>query len=89
MRSGVLRSRGALASLTFKVDAARNLLAQDSARAETLLAEVRQQAQEAITDIRRLVYNLRPPALDEFGLLLALRDAVGGTLPAPGTRGGL
>jgi signal transduction histidine kinase len=64
----------ALASLTFKVDAARNLLAQDSARADRLLAEIRQQAQEAITDIRRLVYNLRPPALDEFGLLSALRE---------------
>lgn len=63
-----------LASLTFKVDAARNLLALDSARAERLLAEVRQQAQEAITDIRRLVYNLRPPALDELGLLSALRE---------------
>jgi signal transduction histidine kinase len=66
----------ALASLTFKVDAARNLLAQDSARADRLLAEVRQQAQEAITDIRRLVYNLRPPALDEFGLLSVLREQV-------------
>jgi len=64
----------ALASLTFKVDAARNLLAQDRERTETLLAEVRQQAQEAISDIRRLVYNLRPPALDEFGLLSALRE---------------
>ncbi len=64
----------ALASLTFKVDAARNLLAQDSARADRLLVEVRQQAQEAISDIRRLVYNLRPPALDEFGLLSALRE---------------
>jgi signal transduction histidine kinase len=64
----------ALASLTFKVDAARNLLTQDSERTEMLLAEVRQQAQEAISDIRRLVYNLRPPALDEFGLLSALRE---------------
>jgi signal transduction histidine kinase len=36
----------ALASLTFKVDAARNLLAQDSARADRLLAEIRQQAQD-------------------------------------------
>jgi signal transduction histidine kinase len=63
-----------LASLIFKVDAARNLLAQDHERAEALLAAVRQQAQEAITDIRRLVYNLRPPALDELGLLSALRE---------------
>lgn len=64
----------ALASLTFKVDAARNLLTQDTGRVDMLLAAVRQQAQEAITDIRRLVYNLRPPALDEFGLLSALRE---------------
>ena len=64
----------AMASLTFKVDAARNFLTQDSARADALLTSVRQQAQEAITDIRRLVYNLRPPALDELGLLSALRE---------------
>ncbi len=63
-----------LASLTFKVDAARNLLTQDSGRADRLLVAVRQQTQEAITEIRRLVYNLRPPALDELGLLSALRE---------------
>ena len=63
-----------LASLTFKIDAARNLLTQDSERADRLLEGVRQQAQEAITDIRRLVYALRPPALDELGLLSALRE---------------
>jgi signal transduction histidine kinase len=65
-----------LASLTFKVDAARNVLVQDSARADTLLDSVRQLAQEAISDIRRLVYNLRPPALDELGLLSALHEQV-------------
>jgi signal transduction histidine kinase len=65
-----------LASLTFKVDAALNLLEKDAARAATLLDAVRQQAQEAITDIRRLVYDLRPPALDELGLLSALREQV-------------
>ncbi|HEU5227299.1 MAG TPA: GAF domain-containing sensor histidine kinase [Ktedonobacteraceae bacterium] len=63
-----------LASLTFKIDAARNLLTRDSERANRLLESVRQQAQEAITDIRRLVYDLRPPTLDELGLLSALRE---------------
>lgn len=63
-----------LASLTFKIDAVRNLLTQDSKRADQLLEGVRQQAQEAIADIRRLVYALRPPALDELGLLSALRE---------------
>lgn len=63
-----------LASLTFKVDGARNLLTQDSKQADRLLIEARQQAQEAIANIRHLVYNLRPPTLDELGLLSALRE---------------
>jgi signal transduction histidine kinase len=63
-----------LASLTFKIDAARNLLSQDSARADRLLEEVRGQTQETLAQIRRLVYDLRPPALDELGLLSALRE---------------
>jgi signal transduction histidine kinase len=63
-----------LASLTFKIDAARNLLTQDSERADRLLEEVRHQTQETLAQIRRLVYNLRPPALDELGLLSALRE---------------
>jgi signal transduction histidine kinase len=63
-----------LASLTFKIDAARNLLTQDSVRADRLLEEVRKQTQETLAQIRRLVYDLRPPALDELGLLSALRE---------------
>lgn len=63
-----------LASLTFKIDAARNLLTQESARADRLLEEVRKQTQETLAQIRRLVYDLRPPALDELGLLSALRE---------------
>jgi signal transduction histidine kinase len=63
-----------LASLTFKIDAARNLLTQDSERADRLLEEVRHQIQETLAQIRRLVYNLRPPALDELGLLSALQE---------------
>ncbi len=38
-----------------------------------LLEELISQAQTAITDIRRLVYNLRPPALDDLGLVAAIR----------------
>ncbi len=32
-------------------------------------------AQTAMADVRRLVYNLRPPALDELGLAGAIRQA--------------
>src|SRR5690606_18091521 len=34
------------------------------------------QSQSAIQDIRRLVYELRPPALDELGLVDALREGI-------------
>ena len=62
-----------LASLTMSAEAARDLVSRDPARAEELLAGVMQRAQEAVSDVRRLVYELRPPALDALGLLAALR----------------
>ncbi len=63
-----------LASLTLKHDAARNLLTQDPAATDALLVELKAQTQDAISDIRRLVYDLRPPALDELGLVSAIRE---------------
>jgi signal transduction histidine kinase len=62
-----------LASLTLKLETARNRLAHDSL-ADALLSDLAQRTQAAVTDIRRLVYALRPPALDELGLLSALRE---------------
>ncbi len=64
----------ALASLTLKLDATRNLLSRDPQAADQLLAELKTQTQHAIADIRRLVYDLRPPALDELGLVAAIRE---------------
>jgi len=37
-----------------------------------LLNEMKTQSQTLVADVRRLVYDLRPPALDELGLLAAL-----------------
>ncbi len=64
----------ALAGLSFRIDATRNLLARDPGRADEHLSAAGEQLQDAIADIRRLVYNLRPPALDELGLVPALRQ---------------
>ncbi len=66
----------ALTSVMFKLDATDELLERDPAKARALLADVRVQTQASITDIRRLVYNLRPPILDEWGLLAALREHI-------------
>jgi signal transduction histidine kinase len=63
-----------LASLTLKLDAARNLLSSDPAAAEELLDELKSQSQDAISSIRGLVHNLRPPALDELGLIGSLNS---------------
>jgi signal transduction histidine kinase len=66
----------ALTSLMLKLDAADTLLDRDVPAARGLLAETRGQMQASITDVRRLVYNLRPPTLDEWGLVDALREQV-------------
>src|SRR5262249_23511554 len=42
-------------------------------RTAGLLVELRAQTQAAVADVRRLVYGLRPPALDDLGLVAAIR----------------
>lgn len=64
-----------LASLTLKLETARNRLAHDSL-ADTLLADLIARTQEAVADVRRLVNALRPPALDALGLLPALHEQI-------------
>ena len=63
-----------LAGIAMKMDAARNLLSTDPKAADEPLGDIKAQAQSAIADIRRLVYELRPPALDELGLVSAIRE---------------
>jgi signal transduction histidine kinase len=65
-----------LAGLTVTAEAARDLISTDPGRAEELLGDLLERAQAAVSDIRRLVYELRPPALDALGLLGALRTQV-------------
>ena len=62
----------ALAGIAMQLDAARRLTRRDQDAAGRLLQDVREQTQAAIADIRRLVYELRPPALDDLGLTGAL-----------------
>ncbi|EFC83914.1 sensor histidine kinase [Parafrankia sp. EUN1f] len=79
-----------LTAAATKLDAARNIAGRDLPRATSLLADVRRDLTSALADLRRLVYALRPPALDELGLLAALRETLRGaalpvTLTAPDT----
>jgi signal transduction histidine kinase len=63
----------ALASMTLQAEAARELLDREPDQAGRLLADLTAQLQASTADIRRLVYDLRPPALDDLGLVGALR----------------
>lgn len=63
-----------LTGVALAADAAANLLAADPKQTRELLESLRRDTRTAIADIRRLVDDLRPPALDELGLLGALRQ---------------
>jgi len=65
-----------LTAVTLKADAARSVLAAAPDRADGLLAELRGDANQAIGDLRRIIYDLRPAPLDELGLLGALSEQV-------------
>ncbi|MFL6099965.1 MAG: sensor histidine kinase [Actinomycetales bacterium] len=63
-----------LAGVGYSADAAYNLVPTDPVAAQALLVALRADAASAIADIRRIVVGLRPPALDELGLLGAVRQ---------------
>jgi signal transduction histidine kinase len=66
-----------LASQTFVLDTALDLLESDPQAAAKLLQTLKAQNQSTVADIRRLVYALRPPALDDLGVVGALQAHVG------------
>lgn len=65
-----------LASQILKLGAARELVRNNQQRAESLIDDVIQQNEGTVSEVRRLVYGLRPPALDELGLVEAVRELV-------------
>ncbi len=63
-----------LAGLHVQVGTLRRLIPRDPAAADELVVELREELRAAIADIRRLVYDLRPPALDDLGLVATLHQ---------------
>jgi two-component system NarL family sensor kinase len=64
----------ALAGITAALEGLEAVARTDPGAAADALPELRAQARAAVGDVRRLVDGLRPPALDELGLLGALRE---------------
>lgn len=61
-----------LAGMALSLDAARLTVQDDSARAEHAIGRLRDSMASAVGDIRDLVDGLRPPALDDLGLVTAI-----------------
>jgi signal transduction histidine kinase len=64
----------ALAGVVLGLRRARRDVPRDPATVAGQLDSLTEQIQQAIGEVRRLVYDLRPPALDELGLTGALRE---------------
>ncbi|MEZ4657289.1 MAG: histidine kinase [Caldilineaceae bacterium] len=63
-----------LSNFAMRLEQARESLPPGAAESEALLDTLSAEAQQAISDIRRLVYELRPSVIDEYGLVSALRE---------------
>lgn len=66
----------ALGAQTLKVGLVKELVLEDPKGALELLDELEQDIASSLQEVRRLVYNLRPPTLDEWGLIGAVRRSV-------------
>ena len=62
-----------LAGIALGIDTVRRSAPPDG-RTAALLATLREATEAAVGDIRRIVYDLRPPVLDELGLAGAVRE---------------
>jgi two-component system NarL family sensor kinase len=63
-----------LASIALGLQLARDEHRRDPEMQDALLGRLTAETQRSIGEIRRLAYELRPPALDELGLVPALRE---------------
>ncbi len=64
----------ALATLAMRLESVSDLIGRDPAGAAELADALSEQARAEILEVRRLVDGLRPPALDQLGLVSALRQ---------------
>jgi two-component system, NarL family, sensor kinase len=63
-----------LAAVALQVETARDIAADDPHAAVALLDRLVPRLNAAVADVRALVYELRPPTLDELGLAAAVRE---------------
>lgn len=65
-----------LSGVAMRLDAVANAIRSDPDTALRMVEQSRGDITEGIRDVRRLVHGLRPPALDDLGLVAALQQQV-------------
>ncbi|MBJ7451377.1 MAG: hypothetical protein JHC71_04740 [Blastococcus sp.] len=71
-----------LGAVVLRIDTARNLAGAGRAEeSDRVLRQARDDVAAALADVRRLVHDLRPPALDDLGLAGAVRQQAERVLP--------
>ncbi|MBE1559280.1 sensor histidine kinase [Nonomuraea africana] len=63
-----------LGAVALRIQAARNLAGARPDEADRILAQTAEEVTGVLADVRRLVHDLRPPALDELGVLRAIEQ---------------
>ena len=64
----------ALAALALRASRAADLIPEDASRARAMIRVVEQTLRTSVGSVRQLARNLRPPTLDELGLVAAIRE---------------
>jgi signal transduction histidine kinase len=70
-----------LAALMLQLETASDLVSENH-EASALMAKLSKRARGIVSDVRRSVHAIRPPALDELGLVEALREEASKYSPA-------
>src|SRR5215217_8061907 len=65
-----------LTGLALQLNAVRKLVGSKPGDAEKTLARLEQRTEDTLAEMRRLIYGLRPPALDDLGLIPSIRQQV-------------
>ncbi len=63
-----------LGAVALRIETARNLARSAPDRADRMLDQATAEVAAVLADVRRLVHDLRPPALDELGLVRAIEQ---------------
>lgn len=73
-----------LAATMLQLDALDDLIASSPTDAGELVEKLKEQVRSMVSDVRRAAHDLRPPALDELGVVEALREHIA-TITAAGS----